>query len=610
MSVFELPQYVYNVKAFEVASNPLEEALALDLLKTENYLASKEEEAKTSLVIKEVTSFTSFDSQINTFLEASLEEAILEALKDVDFKYFKASKVLKFPNKPLAKYLLCNLSEEALEGIYNLASEEKASYLNKNFNNLYAFFIPKYNLKKLNLGYLAYKNDLDLKIKPSKLNYFSKDRFNNKSKGLALTSLLFDDITNILIIDEEDLEALTSKASIYKEASKYLEASKEKAKVKAFSSKFKAISSKLASSEASSSFDNKTIKEALTSEEASLYYTILKRRSIFSDEEKAFIKAKSYNRSFNKEVKALEEALASNNYYEANNIIEEATFYNIKLLIEVLEEKALASEEASKEEAKFLEEALAKASYLEEVLEEEKNTSEEVASSIFEYLDLNKVTSFKYDSDFKFKNIASEVYSVTKEEAKALEKVEDIIQKGTLKTNEVEALKRKVKEAKIKASLEKANFLEAKASLEKAKASSDKAKIKEASSKFRKAKASYNNLKIEANILAIRLEEAKASLDSLIIKFYQLKRSYNKYTKFSTIKDRKKPIKNKEEALEEEAFSLNRFDYVFSFKNNHYSKNKSFFLIIGKATNNKLINPYGKDKLIYGNTIIRKVILK
>ena len=590
MSVFELPQYVYGVKAFEVASNPLEEALALDLLKVENFLASKEEEAKTSSVIKEVASFTSFDSQINGFLEASLEEAILEALKDINFKYFKASKVLKFPNKPLAKYLLCNLSNEALEGIYNLASEEKASYLDKNFNNLYAFFIPKYNLKKLNLGYLAYKNNLDLKTKPSKLNYFSEDRFNNKSKGLALTSLLFDDITNILIIDEKDLEALTSKASIYKEASKYLEASKEKAKVKAFSSKFKAISSKLASSEASSSFDNKTIKEALTSEEASLYYTILKRRSIFSDEEKAFIKAKSYNRSFNKEVKALEEALASNNYYEANNIIEEASFYNIKLIIEVLEEEA-SKEEASKEEAKFLEEALAKASYLEEVLEEEKNTSEEVASSIFEYLDLNKVTSFKYDSDFKFKTIASEVYSVTKEEAKALEKVEDIITKGTLKTNEVEALKRDLKEAKKVASLEKVTFLEAKASLEK-------------------AKASYNNLKVEANILAIRLEEAKASLDSLIIKFYQFKRSYNKYTKFSTIKDRNKPIKNKEEASEEEAFSLNRFDYVFSFKNNSYSKNKSFFLIIGKATNNKLFNPYGKDKVIYGNSTIRKVILK
>ena len=82
-NIFSLPQTVYGVKVTtKTKEAPLEEALELDLLRFEVNLKKASKKGQTSKGIKEAIKYTSFDNKINSYLEAILEEATLEALKD------------------------------------------------------------------------------------------------------------------------------------------------------------------------------------------------------------------------------------------------------------------------------------------------------------------------------------------------------------------------------------------------------------------------------------------------------------------------------------------------------------------------------------------------
>lgn len=475
-SPYVLPAYVNGRKTKKGAllegksnlSYNLIDICNLDLLKVSNYINITKEEV-TSKAIKEAIAFTSFNSSLNSFLEANLEEAILNCLEDNSFIHFKEAKVLEGLDKPYAKYLLANLDNTTLEGIYNLASKDKEAFLNSNFNSLYAIFIPKASLKALDLAYLAYKNDLNLKTKPSKLNYIN-NRFNKKEKALALSSLLEDNINNLIIFHEKDLEEVTSKISLEEEELNYLEAFKEASKVNKYSFKFKAIASKLEKAKASSSIDNKTIKEALTTKEAIAYYKELNSKANYTSLEKRIIKASKVTYT-SLEEEALKEALASKDYLEAKEVLEEASFYNIKLLIEALEEakeeleeKDLEEEEAKKELAS-INSLLEEAYYLEEVLEEEDNSFSNSNTNIIDYLEKEEVTSFKYNNFKNYKTTLEEAKAKVKaiellEEAKAKAKVIEEAIKTILKTSlankeDIAIIKAK---AKVKAIEKEANF--------------------------------------------------------------------------------------------------------------------------------------------------------
>ena len=223
---FILPQYINGGYRCILDIEAVEDTLA----EAEASAVRKAIEAKEASAIKEAVNYTSEEAVLRSFLASALEEAVLEVL-EAKASAVKEVKVLEAVTNPLAKYLLVN-NLEKVEALDNIASKKHLDYLEEAKASLYCFSVPKYCLKKLNCGYLAYKNDLNLKTKPSKVTFIN-NRF-NEEKALAVTSLSFDNITNMFIIHEKDLEAFLAvvplaEAEVKAEAEKALKAeAKEK----------------------------------------------------------------------------------------------------------------------------------------------------------------------------------------------------------------------------------------------------------------------------------------------------------------------------------------------------------------------------------------------
>lgn len=585
-SPFVLPAYVNGRKTKKAMLEGTSKELSLldlsnlEFLKLEAFFNNTKEEV-TSKAIKEVIAFTSFNTSLNSFLEASLEEAILKALEDNSFIYFKEAKPLEASNTYLASNLLVN-NLEVKEALNTLGTSKHLEFieeaLKEDKTSLYCFNVPKNYLKALNCGYLAFKNDLNLKTKPSKVTFIN-NRF-NKNKALALTSLVFDNIHNVFTISKEDLEAFLKIVP--------LEASNndiEKAKPKKYTNKFLAIASKLEAKTsskalsnkiASSSLDNKTIKEALTTKEAIIYYKELKRRSLFNDKEKAFIKAKASKKAsiFSYNYIALKEALEEEDYLEASSILNNTSFYNIKEAIELLEEEKEALEDKEEALAKTI--ASLKAS-LEALEEEEKealasfNDIEEAYLEASSNIPLKEVIAKEEVLEEVLEAKASLEEALKEASNKALEEVNSLLEEAyyleevleeednsfsSFTTNTLDYLeKEEVTSFKYKEAFKEVKEEEALEVIKSSLEASKKALYKNIAKKyFIEAKKD-----LEALTINIAYKEAKNNLDYLTFKG---KLNYNLLIEAKTkSKAFLKEAKDKEASKEAKKEALNRYSY-------------------------------------------------